>query len=44
VLSPQKTEKLSAHRAAVNSAELAGGIQRLQEELTGLAKRPTLTP
>ena len=42
VLSPQQTEELIAHRATINPAELAREIQRLQDHLTGLAKRPTL--
>ena len=42
VLSTGQAEALIAHRAAINPAELAREIQRLQDQLTGLAKRPTL--
>jgi len=42
VLSTQQTEELIAHRATINPAKLAREIQRLQDHLTGLAKRPTL--
>ena len=42
VLSTGQAEQLIARRAAINPAELARDIQRLQDQLTGLAKHPTL--
>lgn len=42
VLSPAQEDELIAHRDSLNPAELARNIQRIQDTLTGLAKRPTL--
>lgn len=40
-LSPAQATQLLARRDAINPAELARDIQRIQDQLTGLAKRPT---
>lgn len=40
-LSPAQAAQLQARRAAINPAELARDIQRIQNKLTGLAKRHT---
>ena len=40
-LSPAQAAQLQARRAAINPAELARDIQRIQNKLTGLAKRQT---
>lgn len=42
ILSPDQEADLRARREAINPAELARDIQRLQDQLTGLAKHPTL--
>jgi len=42
VLSTPQAEELRTYRSAINPAELARDIQRLQDQLTGLVKRPTL--
>ena len=41
-LSPAQETELREYRDSLNPAELARNIQRLQDQLTGLAKRPTL--
>lgn len=42
ILSPAQEADLRARRDAINPAELARNIQRIQDQLTGLARRPTL--
>jgi transposase InsO family protein len=41
-LAPAQVAELIAYRDALNPAALARDIQRIQDQLTGLAKRPTL--
>lgn len=42
VLSPAQEAELTAYRDRLNPAQLARDIQRAQDQLTGLARRPTL--
>ena len=42
ILAPAQESELIAYRDALNPAEIARNIQRLQDQLTGLARRPTL--